>query len=110
MLRNNVTMTVNGKRAKNDNLIGQFLPNAVLACEGGYVGSYEATEPMMVSFSTMARPTEFDIFSTVRCLLASAMTVDTTNQVNDDWLKAMVLNCFPHLRSLTLKSDMSGGE
>ena len=99
VLRNNVTMTVNGAKAKNDSFIGKFLPGAVLAVEGGYAGAYEATTPMALS-----RPTEFDIFSTTRCLFASELAVDTTNQSSDEWLKAMVQNCFPHLRKLTLKS------
>ena len=104
VLRNNVTMTVNGAKAKNDSFIGKFLPGAVLAVEGGYAGAYEATAPMALSFSATARPTEFDIFSTTRCLFASELAVDTTNQSSDEWLKAMVQNCVPHLRKLTLKS------
>lgn len=76
----------------------------MLAVEGGYAGAYEATAPMALSFSATARPTEFDIFSTTRCLFASELAVDTTNQSSDEWLKAMVQNCFPHLRKLTLKS------
>ena len=103
-----MTMMVNGAKAKNDALIGQFLPGVVLACDGGYAGAYEATEPITVSLSATARPTEFDIFSTTRCLFASEVTVDTTNQVSDEWLKAMAQNCFPHLRRLTLKSGCWG--
>ena len=82
----------------------KYLVTPFITCEPGCdVSSFKATEPFSIHLSAYANTRELELFSTPRCLFATAITLSIDAETND-WLKEMLLNCYPFLESLVLNS------
>ena len=105
MVRHSVTTTVNGAKVKSQESIKKYLATPVMMCEPGCdISSFKATEPFSIHLSAYANTRELELFSTPRCLFATAITLSIDAEVNYDWLKELLLNCYPFMESLILNS------
>ena len=97
-------MTVNGAKVKSQESVKKYLVTPFITCEPGCdVSSFKATEPFSIHLSAYANTRDLELFSTPRCLFATAITLSIDAETND-WLKEMLLNYYPFLESLVLNS------
>ena len=82
----------------------KYLVTPFITCEPGCdVSSFKATEPFSIHLSAYANTRDLELFSNPLCMFATAITLSIDDETND-WLKEMVLNCYPFLESLVLNS------